>query len=135
MLLRRRRVLAFLLLAIALILFWLRRRLQQSRKKLLPNPILLLSRKPTTEPSKLAAQRQGRGFCCFLSHYKVEAATEARWLQEALEAHLEGERAFLDSDDLLDLSRLKDHVRESKCLLLLQTRSVLSRRPPRRIQA
>ena len=34
-------------------------------------------------------------FHAFLSHYKVEAATEARWLQEQLEPKLGG-RAFLD---------------------------------------
>ena len=36
----------------------------------------------------------------------------------------------LDSDDLLDLSKLQDHVRESKCLLLLQTCNVLTRPVP-----
>ena len=66
------------------------------------------------------------GFACFLSHYKIEAATEARWLQRELEEAL-GDKVFLDSDDLHDLSKLRDHVRESKCLLLLQTRSVLTR--------
>jgi hypothetical protein len=33
----------------------------------------------------------------------------------------------LPRSDLLDLTKLKDHVRESSCVLLLQTRSVLSR--------
>ena len=65
-------------------------------------------------------------FACFLSHYKVEAASEARWLCQTLEPLL-GKRCFLDSDDLLDLSRLRDHVRESACILLLQTRAVLTR--------
>ena len=68
----------------------------------------------------------GQRFGCFLSHYKVEAASEARWLQQTLEPLL-GQRCFLDSDDLLDLSRLRDHVRESACVLLLQTCSVLTR--------
>ena len=66
------------------------------------------------------------GFAAFLSHYKVEAATEARWMQQELETAL-GERIFLDSDDLNNLSRLQDHVRDSRCLLLLQTRNVLTR--------
>ena len=65
------------------------------------------------------------GFVAFLSHFKIEAATEARWLKRELEERL-GARCFLDSDDLLDLSKLRDHVRESKCVLLLQTRSVLT---------
>ena len=111
----RRRALALLLLAVVVILVWLRRRK--------PRKGLPLSRES-------ARRASSTGFACFLSHFKVEAATEARWLQEALEPHLDGERAFLDSDDLLDLSRLKDHVRESKCLLLLQTRSVLTVRQP-----
>ena len=66
------------------------------------------------------------GFVAFLSHFKMEAATEARWLKRELEERLDA-RCFLDSDDLLDLSKLRDHVRESKCVLMLQTRSVLSR--------
>ena len=66
------------------------------------------------------------GFAGFLSHYKIEAATEARWLQQQLEEEL-NERCFLDSDDLVDLSKLKNHVRESKCVVLLQTASVLTR--------
>ena len=59
-------------------------------------------------------------FAGFLSHYKIEAATEARWLKEKLEDSLEAS-VFLDSDDLRDLSRLKDHVRDSKCIVLLQS--------------
>ena len=47
-------------------------------------------------------------FACFLSHFKIEAAAEARWLQHQLEESL-GQRCFLDSDDLLDLSKLKVH--------------------------
>ena len=38
------------------------------------------------------------GFACFLSHFKTEAATEARWLQGELEQMTE-ERCFLDSDE------------------------------------
>jgi len=79
-----------------------------------------------TEVAQRRASYNDSGFHAFLSHYKVEAATEARWLQEQLEPKLDG-RAFLDSDDLNDLSKLTQHVRDSKCLLLLQTRSVLTR--------
>lgn len=77
-------------------------------------------------PQRERSRPADGGFACFISHFKVEAATEARWLQERLEDVL-GKRCFLDSDDLTDLSRLKDHVRESKCILLLQTRGVLAR--------
>ena len=38
------------------------------------------------------------GWSAFISHYKVEAATEARWLQEHLEPHLNRCPVFLDSD-------------------------------------
>ena len=38
-----------------------------------------------------------------------------------------GRRVFLDSDDLQDLTKLEAHVKDSKCVLLLQTRSVLER--------
>ena len=72
------------------------------------------------EPSPRPRPRDAAGFACFLSHYKVEAATEARWLQQELEAAT-ARRCFLDSDDLKDLSRLRDHVRESACVLMVQT--------------
>ena len=63
----------------------------------------------------------------FLSHFKVEAATEARWLQGKIEERLNLGIVFLDSDDFVDLTRLKEHVRQSKCFLLVQIRSVLTR--------
>ena len=87
-----------------------------------PAHLLPPSHLPPAEEVPMGGQRFG----CFLSHYKVEAASEARWLQQTLEPLL-GQRCFLDSDDLLDLSRLRDHVRESACVLLLQTCSVLTR--------
>ena len=46
---------------------------------------------------KLTSERNStHGYAAFLSHYKVEAATEARWLQGELEPLLGG-LAFLDS--------------------------------------
>merc|ERR1712185_556639 len=81
---------------------------------------------PAAPQQQQRAFAERSGFAIFLSHYKTEAATEARWLQEHLEREI-SQRVFLDSDDLTDLSRLKDHVLESKCIALLQTRSVLSR--------
>ena len=83
-------------------------------------------------PAKLKERSLSRslprdcGFACFLSHFKVEAATEARWLQQQLEEAL-GQRCFLDSDDLVDLSKLKEHVCQSKVVLLLQTQNVMTR--------
>ena len=46
----------------------------------------------------------------FLSHYKLEASMEARFLQNELENALDGRRVFLDSDDLHDLGRLREAV-------------------------
>ena len=65
-------------------------------------------------------------FACFLSHYKIQCASEARLLQAELEASL-GRRCFLDSDDLKDLRQLADHVRSSDVLVLIQSSDVLSR--------
>ena len=61
---------------------------------------------------------------------------EARFLQIELEAHSrkqegEDEIVFLDSDDLRDLSKLIHHVRQSRALILVLTRKVLTR-PVRR---
>ena len=47
-------------------------------------------------------------YSAFISHYKAEAAMEARYLQNELEAALPGRRVFLDSDDLHDLRLLKE---------------------------
>ena len=51
---------------------------------------------------------------------------EARFLQSELERAL-GKRCFLDSDDLRDLSQLCRHVRQSEVLVLIQSKSVLTR--------
>ena len=68
----------------------------------------------------------GKGYRAFISHMKAEGAMEARFLQTELESILR-ERVFLDSDDLRSLHKLCDHVLESRCLVLLQTRAVLTR--------
>ena len=65
-------------------------------------------------------------WAAFISHYKGEAAMEARFLQTELEALL-GRKCFLDSDDLRDLRLLQQAVRESDCLILVQSKSVLFR--------
>ena len=71
------------------------------------------------------------GYLAFVSHMKAEAAMEARFLQIELEAisSKEGddEIVFLDSDDLRDLSKLITHVRQSRALILVLTRKVLTR--------
>jgi len=70
----------------------------------------------------------------FLSHYKAEAGTEATLMQEALELLITRDGAgtgeslvFLDSEDLRDLTTLRDHVINSRNLVLLLTPGVLMR--------
>jgi len=73
----------------------------------------------------------------FISHYKSEAGAEATLMQDALEMMLRRDTAnaagefksciFIDSEDLIDLSRLLDHVKGSLALILLLTPGVLSR--------
>lgn len=73
----------------------------------------------------------------FLSHYKVEAGTEAALMQEDLVRLIHSDTdtpghdlklpVFLDSEDLRDLSQLKHHVNRSHNLFLLLTPNVLKR--------
>ena len=143
--------------AAVLVAMHLRRRMKQSalencvggdmRKK------ALAKRRERRKTRQLAADK---AYYAFVSHMKVEAAMEARFLQIELEAlHAEDEEVkiartqqcthwllihfmlclrvsclqlvFLDSDDLRDLSKLVQHVKDSRCLILVQTRKVLSR--------
>ena len=68
---------------------------------------------------------QGR-YAAFVSHYKAEAATEARHLKDKLTTLLSSP-VFLDSDDLSDLRNLLDAVAQSDVLVLLQTTNLLTR--------
>jgi hypothetical protein len=68
---------------------------------------------------------QGR-YAAFVSHYKAEAATEARHLKDKLTTMLSSP-VFLDSDDLADLRNLLDAVAQSDVLVLLQTTNLLTR--------
>ena len=116
----RARLLALVLLVLGLLLAWWKKRRNLPRLLQAPaRPRAPKRQQPTVQTTE---HEDTSGFAAFLSHYKTEAATEARWLKAELEAVL-GKRCFLDSDDLSDLSRLKGHVRESSVLLLLQTRS------------
>jgi len=68
----------------------------------------------------------------FVSHYKLEAGTEATLMQEALTRMLEdvstpNTSIFVDSENLSDLSMLKKHVANSYNLVLLLTPGVLRR--------
>ena len=74
-------------------------------------------RSPQTEEKKWAA---------FVSHFKWEAATDARYVKEKLQEKLQ-QPIFIDSDDLHVLTKLKTHVCQSDVLVLVQTKSVLTR--------
>ena len=68
-------------------------------------------------------------FACFLSHYKNEAAAEARTikLEMCRALRLSDDKIFLDADNLTDLRQLLTSVDESDAVVLLYTRGVLSR--------
>ena len=66
--------------------------------------------------------------CTSSSHYKREAGTEARLVHSELkEAIGTDKEIFLDSDDLQDLRHLLTFVKQAEVLVLLQTKSVLTR--------
>ncbi len=75
--------------------------------------------------------RSGKRWTGFLSHYKDECASPARQMKTELTAELSklgtDAQVYLDSDDLRDLRRLLDAVKDSEVLVLLQTRHLLSR--------
>ena len=68
-------------------------------------------------------------YAAFLSHYKAEAAAEARVMKVELVRALKvpDEKIFLDADNLTDLRDLLDCVRNSDVLVLMWTKDVLSR--------
>mmetsp|Transcript_24660 Transcript_24660/g.53839 ORF Transcript_24660/g.53839 Transcript_24660/m.53839 type:complete len:1090 (+) Transcript_24660:80-3349(+) len=66
-------------------------------------------------------------YACFLSHYKVEAGSDARFLHDLLGKMLRSP-VYLDSEDLADLRLLFTHgVGKSDVLVLMGTEKVLSR--------
>lgn len=68
-----------------------------------------------------------RTYACFLSHYKLEAASDARYLKDLLQRMM-GAPVFLDSEDLVDLRDLFEKgVRCSDVLVVLCTTSIALR--------
>jgi hypothetical protein len=63
----------------------------------------------------------------FLSHFKAEAAAEARILKSELVRALRTDKIFLDADDLTDLTKLLEEVKNSDVFILMLTDGVLSR--------
>ena len=72
-----------------------------------------------------ATVKTGR-YAAFISHFKVEAGSDDRYLKDLLERML-GARVYLDSVDLVDLETLVDGVHASDCVILLGTPGVLTR--------
>ena len=70
-----------------------------------------------------------KDYTIFLSHYKNEAAAEARLLKTEFvrSFRMTEDEVFLDSDNLTDLRVLLDNVKNSDALVLLYTQDVLSR--------
>ena len=68
-------------------------------------------------------------FAGFLSHYKAEAAAEARILKNEIVRTLRtsSDKVFLDADNLSDLRMLLSNVKESDVFILMLTDGVLSR--------
>lgn len=82
---------------------------------------------PAIEGRNSLRVRGGKEYVSFVSHFKMEAATDARLLQMELEKILQ-RKVFLDSDDLKDLTQLSQHVtNDCECLLLVQSSGVLTR--------
>ena len=84
----------------------------------------------TLPPPAVPANSKKRVIRCaaFLSHFKFQAGTEARLVHSELkEAIGTDKEIFLDSDDLQDLRHLLTFVKQAEVLVLLQTKSVLTR--------
>ena len=86
----------------------------------------LLTQTPLVAPAEPDSPQTKKKFAAFVSHMKAEASMEARFVQGELETAF-GQRIFLDSDDLRTLSDLTTHVCESDVLVLVQSKSVLTR--------
>ena len=88
--------------------------------------LLLRRRRPRARLLNRAASTGLERYGAFVSHFKAEAAMEARYLQKELESAL-GKPVFLDSDDLVDLRLLTNAVLNSDAIVLLQSANVFTR--------
>ena len=86
-----------------------------------------------SDEAKANGTTLGKIYAGFLSHFKMECGTEARLVQQNLKPILAKEplggssEVFLDSDDLSDLRNLLQHVKDTQCLVLMQSKRVLER--------
>lgn len=89
------------------------------------------------EVNELLVPNQDKEHFLFLSHFKLEAGTEAALMQSELETMINEEEnhplskyrapVFLDTEDLGNLNELRYRVQMSQCLVLLLTKGVLTR--------
>ena len=71
--------------------------------------------------------KEGQRYVCFLSHFKAEAAAEARYLKDALD-RMTACHVYLDSSTLADLRELfASGVDVSEVLVLMLTPGLLTR--------
>lgn len=69
----------------------------------------------------------GKRYCCFLSHYKMEAGSDARYLRDLIQNMCCAE-AYLDSENLINLSDLFSlGLRKSDVMVVLATKDYLTR--------
>ena len=80
----------------------------------------------TLRPPKARATPSWDRYVAFVSHYKMEAGTDARYLVELLEASL-GAPCFLDSSELTHMSQIFPCVEGSSVVLVLGTPGLLLR--------
>jgi len=80
----------------------------------------------TMDPPSIRWKPRGV-YACFLSHYKMEAASDARYMHDLLRNMLQAP-VFLDSSALADLRKLTtEGVHKSDTLLMLATQGILMR--------
>jgi len=78
-------------------------------------------------PTCVWAPGKPDGYACFLSHYKVEAGSDARYFNDLLHRMLQC-RVFLDSAELDDLRKLfTEGLHQSDVVVLLCTKGLLTR--------
>ena len=69
----------------------------------------------------------GNSYLTFLSHYKVEAGSDARYLSDLIR-RMTGCPAYLDSTDLVDLRTLfNEGVHKTDVLIILATKGIFTR--------
>ena len=71
--------------------------------------------------------KEGNKYLTFLSHFKVEAGSDARYLSDLIR-RMTGSPAYLDSTDLVDLRTLfNEGVHKTDVLFILATKGVFTR--------